>query len=212
MLPKKFGVQTCDMRLFDGLPGVFNDSLPGGWGRLLLDRVVRGYGILPGELTPLDRLTYAGDHGMGALCYEPDQSELIQNHSELDLNALAKEARQILEGESSTVIGELLELNGSSAGARPKAMIGIDKNKHHILQGVDVLPENHEQWLVKFPNAIEPIDSGAMELAYAEMAKAAGIEMMASCLLPATHGPGYFATKRFDRNKNKRLHTRLNKH
>ncbi|MDF1760287.1 MAG: type II toxin-antitoxin system HipA family toxin [Coxiellaceae bacterium] len=207
MLPKKLGVQAGDVRLFDGLPGVFNDSLPDGWGRLLLDRVIRAHGILPGELTPLDRLTYVGDHGMGAMCYEPDNTDFVQDNSELDLNALAQQARQILEGESSAVINELLALNGSSAGARPKAMIGLDQNKQHILHGVEALPDGYDYWLVKFPNAIEPIDSGAIEFAYYEMAIASGIEMMESCLLPANHGPGFFATKRFDRNKNQRLHT-----
>lgn len=53
--------------LFDGLHGVFNDSLPDGWGRLLLDRKLWQGGILPGSLTPLDRLAMVGSRGMGAL-------------------------------------------------------------------------------------------------------------------------------------------------
>ena len=51
-LPIREGLYTFENELFDGLPGVFNDSLPDGWGRLLLDRFVRSNGILPEELSP----------------------------------------------------------------------------------------------------------------------------------------------------------------
>ena len=66
---------TSPDAIFDGLFGVFNDSLPDGWGRLLLDRTVESHGIRRGQLNPLDRLAFVGEHGMGALSYEPDLSE-----------------------------------------------------------------------------------------------------------------------------------------
>lgn len=68
-LPLEPGLKTADHSLFEGLPGLFNDSLPDGWGRLLLDRSLREQGIFPGELTPLDRLAHVGTTGMGALIY-----------------------------------------------------------------------------------------------------------------------------------------------
>jgi transcriptional regulator with XRE-family HTH domain len=71
-LPLRPGVAIADTTIFDGLFGVFNDSLPDGWGRLLLDRTVEKYGIHRGQLNPLDRLAYVGRHGMGALSYEPE--------------------------------------------------------------------------------------------------------------------------------------------
>jgi serine/threonine-protein kinase HipA len=40
-LPLRLGVFEDKERTFDGLPGVFNDSLPDGWGLLLLDRALR---------------------------------------------------------------------------------------------------------------------------------------------------------------------------
>ncbi|MAZ77566.1 MAG: phosphatidylinositol kinase [Legionellaceae bacterium] len=204
-LPLKAGLQQGDPALFDGLPGLFNDSLPDGWGRLLLDRAVREEGILPDELTPLDRLTYVGEHGMGALIYYPAHEQSTDTPQQLDLDLLAKQTRQILQGDASAVIAEILELNGSSAGARPKAMIGLN-NKKNIIHGANELPAGYEHWLVKFPNAVEPFDSGAIEFVYAQLAKLAGIETMETCLLPAKHGPGYFATKRFDRASQKRFH------
>src|SRR5580693_4250213 len=70
-LPLRPGIQIADTTIFDGLFGVFNDSLPDGWGRLLLDRTVEKHGINRRELNSLDRLAYVGRHGMGALSYEP---------------------------------------------------------------------------------------------------------------------------------------------
>src|SRR5437870_10969818 len=61
-LPLKPGVIVCDTPLFEGIFGVFNDSLPDGWGRLLLDRKLTRAGQHASELTPLDRLLYVGDH------------------------------------------------------------------------------------------------------------------------------------------------------
>ena len=55
-LPLKPSVYIADTTIFDGLFGVFNDSLPDGWGRLLLDRTVEKHGIHRGQLNPLDRL------------------------------------------------------------------------------------------------------------------------------------------------------------
>lgn len=80
-LPLKPGVILSEDRIFDGLFGVFNDSLPDGWGRLLLDRKLMNSGLNPNELTPLTRLLYAGKHGMGALQYEP---EINGNHDVTD--------------------------------------------------------------------------------------------------------------------------------
>ncbi len=63
-LPLKSGVSSFEYNLFEGLPGVFNDSLPDGWGRLLFDRLVRSQGIIPSDLSTLDRLSHVGRHGM----------------------------------------------------------------------------------------------------------------------------------------------------
>ena len=73
-LPLQSGVQRFENDLFEGLPGVFNDSLPDGWGRLLFDRFIRSQGILPSDITPLDRLAHVGSNGLGALVFEPDHS------------------------------------------------------------------------------------------------------------------------------------------
>ena len=43
-----------------GLHGLFADSLPDGWGMLLMDRVFRQLGMPPHSITPMDRLAYTG--------------------------------------------------------------------------------------------------------------------------------------------------------
>ncbi len=204
-LPQQNGLMELPKDPFEGLAGVFNDSLPDGWGRLLFDRLLRSEGISPSDISPLDRLAYVGFNGLGALVYEPDQSFNI-NDERIDLDVLATHTKEVLEGESEEVIAELLSLNGSSAGARPKALIGVDSERKHIIHGTDLLIDGFEHWMVKFPNSQDGIDAGAIEYVYALMALDAGIEIPPIHLFPSQKGNGYFAVKRFDRNGNKRLH------
>lgn len=205
-LPLKPDVQSFDPSLFEGLPGVCNDSLPDGWGRLLLDRALRARNISAAALSPLDRLAHVGRSGMGALIYEPDHSEKLQEGG-LDLDKIASQSQQILEGDSNAVFEELLALNGSSAGARPKAMIGVNRDKSKVIQGVHDLKSDYEPWLVKFSNSTDGSDAGAIEYVYSLMAREAGIEIMDTHLFSAKEGAGYFATKRFDRLEGgQRLH------
>lgn len=205
-LPLRPGVQTFERFLFGGLPGVFNDSLPDGWGRLLLDRSVRLQGVFPDALSPLDRLAHVGSAGMGALVYEPDH-RADDTGINVNLDLLASYANDVLDGESQKVLQELLALNGSSAGARPKAMIGVDPSHQNIIYGTHALQEGYAPWLVKFPNASDGLDAGAIEYVYALMAKDAGLIMTDTHLFPAKRGAGYFATKRFDREGAHRVHT-----
>ena len=205
-LPLKSGVQHFDYNLFEGLPGVFNDSLPDGWGRLLFDRLARSEGVLPTDITPLDRLAHVGSHGLGALVFEPDYSA---DHTQglISLDALAAQAQDVLDGTADDVLAQLISLNGSSAGARPKALIGLNDKRDHIIHGADPLPEGYTPWMVKFPNIQDGLDAGAIEYVYALMAVKAGIAMPPVHLFKAERGAGYFAVKRFDREGKKRYHT-----
>lgn len=106
-LPPKPGLMTFDPMLFEGLPGVFYDSLPDGWGRLLLDRLARSKGIAPSQLTALDRLAHVGHSGMGALVYEPDFSGNRPSDA-LDIDDLALKTEQVLRGSAEDVLEELV--------------------------------------------------------------------------------------------------------
>jgi serine/threonine-protein kinase HipA len=101
---------------------------------------------------------------------------------------------------------DLLALNGSSAGARPKALIGLNNDRKNIIHGIHDLPDGYTPWIVKFSNTQDSADSGAIEYVYALMAKKAGISMPDVHLFSAKKSAGYFAVKRFDRNGKQRFH------
>jgi len=204
-LPLQKGVIELPQRPFEGLAGVFSDSLPDGWGRLLFDRLLRSQGILPGDVSPLDRLAHVGLSGMGALVYEPDNSP-VDNQEQIDLDQLSLQTEEVLQGTSEEAIKELLALNGSSAGARPKALIAVSDDRKRLTYGTKNLTKGFEPWLVKFSNSQDGQDAGAIEYVYALMAKEAGLLMPEVHLFPSQKGAGYFAVKRFDRDGNKRLH------
>ncbi len=204
-LPLKSGLQSFHTTLFDGLPGVFHDSLPDGWGRLLFDRAMRKRGLLPQMLGPLDRLAHVGESGMGALVYKPDHFDAAAGAG-IDLNWIAQQSQDVLEGEAEGVLGELIALNGSSAGARPKALIGFHQESGRIIYGNQDLPEGYAPWIVKFANSQDGPDAGAIEFVYSKMARQAGLAIPETHLFSAKRGAGYFAVKRFDRNEDKRLH------
>jgi len=204
-LPLRTGVFTSADAIFDGLYGVFNDSLPDGWGRLLLDRTVEKHGMRRGQLNPLDRLAYVGHHGMGALSYEPDRSEASGDDVPLALDRLAQESAIVLAGESEEVFEELLRLSGSSAGARPKIVAQVSADKSRIIHGPAKLKPGYEHWMIKFASSQDPRDIGAIEYAYSLMAREAGVEMPETHLF-RTKKRGYFGAKRFDRQGDRRIH------
>jgi serine/threonine-protein kinase HipA len=204
-LPLKAGVQRCDDDTFEGIWGVFADSLPDGWGRLLMDRHLMRLDINAGSLTPLDRLAYMGNHAMGALSYEPEREWEDTFLNEIVLDDLAESSQKILEGSSEALLDELLTLNGSSAGARPKVLVQISEDKKQIAHGRQKLKVGFSHWMVKFASSVDSKEIGAIEYAYSLMAKEAGLIMSRTALLEGKRGR-YFACERFDREGDKRVH------
>jgi len=204
-LPLRPGVSIPDTMIFDGLFGVFNDSLPDGWGRLLIDRTVEKHGIHRGQLNPLDRLAYVGRHGMGALSYEPELGLENADDAPLALDKLAEESSAVMAGENDEVLEELLRLNGSSSGARPKIVAQVSTDKKRIIHGQQELQSGFAHWMIKFPSSQDARDVGAIEYAYSLMAKDAGVEMPETHLF-CTKRNKYFGTKRFDRDIDARIH------
>jgi serine/threonine-protein kinase HipA len=191
---------------FDGLFGVFFDSLPDGWGRLLLDRTLTARGISLANVTPLDRLAYVGNQGMGALRYKPEIP--VENLAEfrIELDEIAHATQQIIAGTATDVLDELFKLGGSSGGARPKILVGYNPENQHLIKAETELPRGYEHWLIKFPTSSDSPDIANIEYAYYKMALDAGIEMSECQLFKGQSGKVYFGTKRFDRQGNNRLH------
>ena len=191
-LPLEKGVFIPKLDPFGGLYGVFADSLPDGWGRLLVDRLMRRNGLNPESMGNLDRLAIVGESGMGALAYKP-QIVLSRGEEKKGLDIIAEECKEILQTESTKGLDYLFENGGSSGGARPKILTEVDG----------------EDWIIKFPSSDDSKDIGKIEYDYAICAKECGIEMEEVRLFESKKCMGYFGTKRFDRKKqaaNYRVH------
>ena len=195
--------------LFNGLHGVFNDSLPDGWGLLLMDRVLNNQlGWSRHQITPLDRLAYIGQRAMGALSYEPEyEKERIEDI--VDLSVLAASVETVLSGSTEDVFTQLRIQGGSPGGARPKVTVALSGNSPVCLSGFHKIPDGYQHWLVKFRSKEDPEDMGRAEKAYADMAKLSGVDMPETHLQRVKLGAreeDYFAVRRFDREGNDRRH------
>jgi len=203
-LPLKSGLFTCEDDLFEGLFGLFADSLPDGWGRLLLDRYFLKEGIDYSDINPLDRLSFIGSFGIGALLYKPCVKDISNNVKNILLDKLSCESIEILNNNSEKNIEQFINLGGSSAGARPKVMIQLNKN-NDMLSGTSPLQNGYKHYIVKFASSTDSIDIGKIEYIYSLMAKEAGIDMPDTRLLKGDKGY-YFAIERFDRIGDNRVH------
>jgi serine/threonine-protein kinase HipA len=196
--PNRTLVRAQDPRTFKGLHGVFADSLPDAWGHELMRRRLAEQKVNYDDLTALDRLALVGSAGVGALVYRPDYAEHIDGA--LDIGALANGAIE-LDGTSTKVVEELARLGGSSGGARPKVLVARNA-AGDLIAGTGDVPDGYEPYIVKFRGSMDFVDIGPLEAAYADMARAAGVDVAPTLLIPATRGHGYFATRRFDRGHN----------
>ncbi|MGG7036759.1 MAG: type II toxin-antitoxin system HipA family toxin [Flavobacterium sp.] len=191
---------------FDGLFGVFADSVPDGWGRLLLDRKLLSMGVNLNDISPLNRLSYLDNNGIGAISYEPEYKNPYTISNNMDLDQISNEIETVLSGTSEDIIEDLFRLGGSSGGARPKILVGFNPKTEELLYGKSNLPEGFEHWIVKFPASNDPADIALIEYTYNEMAKIAGIEINEFRLFKSKKGKYFFGSKRFDRIKNEKLH------
>lgn len=176
-LPLKPGLFVAKPQPFNGNFGIFEDSLPDGYGRYLLHKTLLKEGIDDRNLSALDKLSLVGNGGMGALTYEPHR-QVKMKEGRCDFDALQAKALEVLQEQQDTDAGLLLYNSGNSGGCRPKAIFSDD--------------EGH--WLVKFRHIYDPKDMGQQEYHYNEVARKCGIDVPDFKLV----GGKYFATKRFD--------------
>ena len=186
-LPLKPQVFIAKRDPFKGGFGVFDDSLPDGWGHLILDRYLQRKHVDPAKLTILQRLALIGSTGRGALEYKPDFSESTTEEI-LDFDMLATETEKILNSDYEVEsLDTLYKYGGSSGGARPKVFVTIDGR----------------YWLVKFKASMDPATVGIIEYEYSLLAKKCGISMPETRLFEGK----YFGVERFDRTPTGKIHT-----
>ena len=190
--------------------GIFLDSSPDRWGRILMRRreaaMARAENRPEQTLFETDYLLGVFDEQrMGGLRFKlnPNSSFLNDNKDmasppwtsirELEQISLRLEDEDAVNDPEYLKWLNMLVVSGSSlGGARPKASV-LDKNKH--------------LWIAKFPSKNDQFDIGAWEIVTYEMAIAAGIKMSQAQAEKFTDKNHTFLAKRFDRTvKGERLH------
>ncbi|HSS33952.1 MAG TPA: type II toxin-antitoxin system HipA family toxin [Solirubrobacterales bacterium] len=200
---------------FHGLPGLLADSLPDRYGSSVMDTWLEAQGRDPADAGTVERLCYVGARGMGALEFVPALAEPGSAADAIQLDALVELASEVLteraklvaslkRGEEREAMRQMLSVGTSAGGARAKAVIAWNPRTGELRSGqIDAGP-GFEYWLLKFDGVKdgrtpgEAEGYGLIELAYARMAAAAGVEMM-PCRVWSEGGRNHFMTKRFDR-------------
>lgn len=196
---------------FRGLPEFISDALPDRFGNQVINSYFESQGIESLQVNVLNRLSYIGKTAIGALEFEPQDDYLHNYQAVLDVSNLVEDAQYIF-GKRLEKVSSLLMSTGSSAGgARPKALIGATSDFKNIIAGHYDVPDDFEHYIIKFDGVdvdnieCDPQGYSNIEYAYFLMARAAGINMMDSCLFREGERQ-HFVTKRFDRDKNQKIH------
>ena len=151
-------------------------------------------------------MSFLDNNSIGAISYEPEYTDKTNPQKSIDLDAISSEINTVLTGNSGDIIDDLFQLGGSSGGARPKILVSYNAKTDELLFGENVLPEDFEHWIIKFPSSNDLSDSALIEYTYNEMAKNAGIEVNEFKLFQSKAGKYFFGSKRFDRIKNQKVH------
>lgn len=189
--------------------GVFLDSCPDRWGRILMERreavLARKEKREPKNLHESDFLLGVFDgHRMGGLRYKSEENGKFLNHDnnmaappwtslrELEHASKKFEEDNIHDEEYLKWINLLIAPGSSLGGARPKASVQDPQNR---------------LWIAKFPSIKDTKNIGAWEMVVNKLAAKAGINVPESQIKQLNHDYHTFITKRFDRTeKGERIH------
>ena len=212
---------------FKGLPPPIADSLPDHYGTQLINRWLTMNGRPLHSITPLERLAYMGNRGMGAFEYHPSHHPNLEVAQKIEISSLVEMAKEILNQRNSLSISldkddhgkfealrHLIQVGTSAGGARAKAVIAYNEETKEMRSGQTDAPNGFSQYLMKFDGfsgtggdgSDNPHGFGAIEYVYHLMARRAGIEMM-DCQIIKENGRKHFMTRRFDRVGIHKIHT-----
>jgi len=205
-----------DHENFHNLPYLLSDSMPDDFGNIMMKEWLRQKSLTYDNINPVDRLTYVGIRGMGALEYKPINHNSSNDFS-VDVSELLEVAKIVLEGKkeinyenlNKESLTEILRIGTSVGGARAKALIAIKEDEDgkivEIKPGDIIQPNGYTYWLLKIDGANEKTlgesdGIGKIEYAYYKMARDCGIEMSESQIYNENER-FHFLTKRFDRSE-----------
>jgi serine/threonine-protein kinase HipA len=189
--------------------GMFMDSSPDRWGRLLMRKreaaLARKEQRKENMLFETDYLLGVYDeHRMGALRFKLEENTPFLNDNrqmaappftslrELEQASLKLEENNSIEDpEYINWLNMLMAPGSSLGGARPKA---------------SVVDTNQQLWIAKFPSNYDDKNVGAWEMVLNDLAKQADINVADAFIEKFGSRHHTFITKRFDRKHNQRLH------
>jgi len=201
-----------DDKYFEGLAGVFHDTLPDKFGTKVIQRYFEEKNIPSHKLNALQKLMFVSDKSMGAISYKPAINTNAPVSELIELQSFYENAKKIVNGDAIEVANEMLTFMDSAAsagGARAKAIVSFNKTTKEMISTVHKhTPKDFEPYLLKFDMAHEDGSSSdytKVEYLYMQMAKEAGIDIPEISLLE--HGNlAHYLIKRFDRVGDESLH------
>ncbi|MEX2371661.1 MAG: type II toxin-antitoxin system HipA family toxin [Bacteroidales bacterium] len=198
---------------FRGLPGLLADSLPDKYGNQLINLWLAQQGRPQDSMNPVEMLCFIGTRGMGALEFEPAVLKESKRTFSIEMDSLVATAQKMVDQREAFITNlnrdeeqavlEILKIGTSAGGARPKAVIAWNEKTREVKSGQTKAPMGFEHWLIKL-DGVSDVQLGSsqgygrVEMAYYNMAKTCGIQMMESRLLEE-NGRAHFMTRRFDR-------------
>jgi serine/threonine-protein kinase HipA len=199
---------------FNYLPPLLSDSLPDAYGRAVMTRWFAEKFGPEYRPTPLDKLAYVGEGGIGALSYRPMMDafppEVVR---EMDLRQEQKLAAGAIGRQPIEMLEKLRRAVHTVGGRFAKALVAVDPGTGMLYEDDPRLAAHFERWIVKF--GVPALDREHLlnypeiEYAYSCMAREAGIRMPRTRLISTEDGEErlvHFAIERFDVVNGTRLH------
>jgi len=200
---------------------MLSDSLPDAFGNQVIKAWLESQGRDVKSFSPVEKLSYISERGMGALEYYPANYKPGKVKDTIELENLINLVEKVLddkrkfntnlEKNEEQALAELITVGTSAGGQRPKAIIAYNRNTGEIRSGQIDVPNEFEHFLIKFDGLqkgklSDPAGYGKIEMVYNLMAKESGIDMM-FCDLLYENGRSHFITKRFDRKNGEKVHS-----
>ena len=186
--------------------GLFSDSSPDRWGRVLMNKreriLAEKEGRKPAKLYDSDYLLGVYDEmRLGGIRFKTETNGAFLSDDKetaappwTSLRTL-EEASRNFENDDTAVsekwLNQLIRPGSSLGGARPKAT---------------VIDPKEQLWIAKFPSRNDENDSGAWEMVTHDLAEICGLHVPEAKLEKFSKLGSTYLVKRFDRILNKRVH------
>lgn len=200
------------MDRFGNLPPFIADYLPDGWGNQVFDDWAERNHVPARDRTSIDKLSFIGRRGMGALEFVPEacipdslEAVAIGDLYRAAERLFSEREDAVLEASSDLALDLLYKVGTSAGGQRAKAIVAINEKDKSIRSGQVAGLDGYRYCILKFSEK-GTFPSAEIEKTYSDMARLAGIDMTDCWMLPI-EGRNHFVTERYDRPEGRKLHT-----